>query len=192
MSNYSNIKIYHSRLNLNEYILPERCGAYIITHTTDNHVEKYVGSTENLKKRMIGHYNKDIMYIDILITDDVQLAYSLEKILIHTLRPITNSKTYKLNDNDEEIADKLIKEGLIEQLDDKEFKIGYRYLKYIITKEKMHKETDSTTTIILDDDVHILVDKKRIEFKEKGIKATLKEITTEAIIKGLPLVDLKN
>lgn len=46
-----------------------------------------------------------------------------------------------------------------------------------------------TTTILLEDPTHILVEKKRIELREKGIRVSLKKITEDAIVKGLPLID---
>lgn len=46
-----------------------------------------------------------------------------------------------------------------------------------------------TTTIKLEDNVHTLVDKKRLELREKGKKVSLKQITEKAIVIGLPLIN---
>lgn len=128
------IEIYYTRISdLYVKSLPKRIGAYVITHTPDNiHAEKYVGSTKNLYNRMYEHFNKEIICIDLYITDDIDLAESLERILMELIRPATNSVISPLSDKDNEIMKELLEDTNIkEQLSNNIIKIGYRYLKYI-------------------------------------------------------------
>lgn len=132
----SSIKIYHARVS-NIYTLPERIGAYILTHTHNNvNVSKYVGSTINLHRRMYGHriYGlwEKVIYVDLYVTDSISLARSLEKILINLIRPVTNAKIASLSDKDKELMYKLFDENIIKDkyLSENVIKIGCRYLKF--------------------------------------------------------------
>lgn len=140
-------RIYYSRCNLDtlsKYMIPNRCGAYVITHITNNHVEKYVGSTENLQRRKYGHHNKNVIHIDLFVTDDIFLAQRVEEVLIYMLKPASNHKTYTITDDDKILMNELI-EGLTDEerykvLREKEFKIGYRYLKYVNKDNETHED----------------------------------------------------
>ena len=138
------LKINYTRIDLNEYstnLIPERVGVYVITHTPDNiNAEKYVGSTTNLHKRMGGHCNKNIIYVDLYVTDDINIAQSLERIFIELIKPATNVISLNLSETDREILYELDKDNNIrEHIHNNIVKIGYRYLKYISHDEKVYE-----------------------------------------------------
>jgi len=129
----SDINILYSHISdLCNQSIPKRIGAYVITHTFDNiYAEKYVGSTKNLYNRIHGHCNKEMIYIDIFITDDILVAQSLERILMELIEPATNSIIYPLSDRDIELMNELLDTNIKEHTSNNIVKIGYRYLKYI-------------------------------------------------------------
>lgn len=141
----NNLKICHLKADLSNHIVSNSCGTYIITHIVDNHVEKYVGSTKDIRNRfnLYDHRNKNILYVDILITENLELMNSLERVLVHTLKPATNTVKYELTNKDKELMEELLENEIYERLNEKEFRIGYRYLKYVTTLNK-----ESTPKII--------------------------------------------
>ena len=149
----SDIKIQHLRMynDIYEYMIPERIGTYVITHTINNiHVEKYVGATKSLYLRMHSqdHHTKKIMYVDLYITDDIDLAESLERILISLIKPATNKIMQSLSDKDMELMKELLEDTIIkEHVSEKIMKIGHRYLKYINGNEKSLKKISTNTKI---------------------------------------------
>ena len=139
----SEIEIYHVRiLDLCTQSIPKRIGTYVVTHTPDNiHAEKYVGSTKNLYNRIYSHCDKEMIYIDLYITDDIDIAESLERILIELIIPATNIIIPSLSDNDNEVMSELlmntnIKEHILNNV----VKVGYRFLKYIDKNDKKFTE----------------------------------------------------
>jgi len=118
--------------------IPERTGVYVITHTFDNiPVEKYVGSSINLYKRIHKHYDKNIIYIDLYVTNDICLAQSLERILIELLNPATNMILPRLSEIDKELLYELDKDDEIRKhILQNVVKIGYRNLRCINGDEK--------------------------------------------------------
>lgn len=71
----------------NKNDIPRWCGAYMIITKSG---KRYIGSSENLRKRLFSHNNKDIKYIELYITDTVECARSLESDLILDLKPELN------------------------------------------------------------------------------------------------------
>jgi len=134
------MKIHHEHIsNLCKDNVPKRIGAYVITHSHDNiYAEKYVGVTKNLYKRMCGHCNKEIICIDLFITDDIILAESLERILIELINPSTNKLIYPLSDKDKHIMEELLENIEIKKVIlNNTIQIGYRFLKCIKFDEKI-------------------------------------------------------
>lgn len=130
----SEIYIKYSQItDVHNSSIPKRIGAYVITHTFDNlHAERYVGSTKNLFIRMYGHYDKNIIYVELYITDDVELAESLERILMELIKPATNKLIPPLSEKDREIMNELLRNTDIkERTSNNIVKVGYRCLKYI-------------------------------------------------------------
>lgn len=149
----SDIKIQHSRIysNIYEYMIPKKIGAYVITHTFDNvNVKKYAGSTKNLHYRMHSqdHNTKKVIYVDLYMTNDIDLAESVERILINLIKPASNKLLPSLSDKDKEIMKELLEDNLIkEHLSEKIMKIGCRYLKYINGDENSLKKIITTPKI---------------------------------------------
>lgn len=55
--------------------VPKKTGAYVIIRTLDKiTAESYVGSTKNLYNRMCCHKNKEMIRIDLFITNDMMLV----------------------------------------------------------------------------------------------------------------------
>jgi len=136
----SEINILYSHItDVYNSSIPKRIGVYVITHTKDNiHAEKYVGSTKNLYNRMHGHYNKKIIHIDLYITDDIEMAQSLVRILMELIEPATNINIPSLSDKDIEIMKELLEDTNIKEcILNNITKIGYRYLRYITKNEKL-------------------------------------------------------
>ena len=131
----SPIKIYYARMEKIKS-LPDRIGTYIITHTYDNiHAKKYVGATANLHNRICGHNDKNIIHVEIYVTDSIHLARLLEKILIYLIRPVTNSTITSLSYKNEKLMNKLLIEHKIKEYTLNNIsKIGSRYLKVIKKK----------------------------------------------------------
>ncbi len=101
MSN-SNLSIHHSRVT-NDNISSILCsaGAYVITHTPDNiHAERYVGSSKNLYQRRRGYCNNGIIYTDVYVTNDIDLAESLERVLMEIIKPAMNIHILPLSEKD--------------------------------------------------------------------------------------------
>ncbi len=136
----SEINILYSHItDVYNSSIPKRIGTYVITHTIDNiHAEKYVGATKNLFNRMCGHYNKEIIYIDLFITDDIELAESLERILIELIEPATNKIIPPLSNKDKEIMNELLRNTDIKKYTSNNIvKIGCRYLKCVNKNESI-------------------------------------------------------
>ena len=129
---------------INEQSIPKRIGVYVITHTHDNiHAERYVGVTKNLYRRICHHSNKEIIYIDLYITDDIDLAESLERILMELIKPATNRRFTPLSDKDKEIMKELLCDDILRNyISDNKIKIGCRYLKYIVNGEDYNNWID--------------------------------------------------
>jgi len=166
--------MYHIRIS-NIYTLPEKIGVYVITHTPDNiHAEKYVGMTKNVYNRLLyGHLEKNIIYIDIYPTDNINMAQSLEKVLIKLIKPVTNIKHLYLSNKEEELMYKLIEDDKINRyIFENNIKIGYRNLKYIIGNEikynnyKEHNERMKSVQI--EEEVHEMLKEKNKEFREEN------------------------
>jgi len=113
--------------------LPSKIGAYVITYISQDktHALKYIGSTEDLRHRLYNHTDKNILYVDIYMTNTLDFAKRLEGVLINILSPIcyvTNlhiplldkGMLEELEEND--TYNKLVKTGK------EDVKIGYRYL----------------------------------------------------------------
>lgn len=204
----SDIKIQHLRMynDIYEYMIPERIGAYVITHTINNiHVEKYVGATKSLYLRMHSqdHHTKKIMYVDLYITDDIDLAESLERILINLIKPATNKIMQSLSDKDKETMKELLEDNTIkEHVSEKIMKNGCRYLKYINGNEKSLKKISTNTKIRKDKSLLLKVrqarksgdsiiialtdfaqEKEYYNIKKEGNNITLTNINMETIEK---------
>ncbi len=125
--------------------IPKRIGTYVITHTNDNiYAERYVGSSKNLFNRRRGHYNKEIICIDLYVTDDIEIANSLERILIELINPATNITIPPLSNKDRNFMIKLLESGKIKKdIYNNTVKIGCRYLKLITSKEKIRESNNS-------------------------------------------------
>ncbi len=189
----SNIDIIYEHItDLYTQSIPKRIGSYVITHTYNNiNVERYVGSTTNLYNRLNTHLsNKNIIYIDMYVTDNLELALSLEKILMELIKPATNIRVTSLSDEDKEIMNNLLNNAkLKDYISSNEIKIGYRYLKYvnginngIINPNKRYKCN-------IPDKVYDLIIRKQSElFKIEGNKRTVSEIAEKSLMKGLDLI----
>lgn len=117
------------------HTIPNKIGAYIITHKYNNiYAEKYVGSTKNLRIRMCGHCDKKIISIDLFITNNIELAKRLERILINLIKPATNKHFPLLSNEDKELMKELLKDVQLKELINT--KINYGNLKYIKYDEK--------------------------------------------------------
>lgn len=116
---------------------------YIITHTPDNiHAEKYVGSTDNMRRRLAEHNTKNIISVDLYTTYSTEMTQSLERLLIKLIKPASNIITYPLDFRDQSIGWELDREenhDLKLSMFNNTVKIGYRYLKYINKDEKLLK-----------------------------------------------------
>ncbi len=165
------IEIYYTRIiNLRTESIPKRIGAYIMTHTPDNvHAEKYIGSTRNLYNRMHSHNDKKVIYIDIYITDNIELAHSLERILMELIRPATNIKISPLSDNDKVTMKELLEDTNIKDHTlDNIIKIGFRHLKYIIKNDiEYTNNNENTKSIHLTEETHNLLIEKQKEIHNK-------------------------
>jgi len=172
--------------------IPERTGAYVICHTYDNIcVEKYVGSTINLHKRIYGHFDKNILYVDLYITDDIKLAESLERVLMKLIKPATNLKFLHLSDKDKDLIDDLLNDDIsLNYILNKDIKIGYRYLKYIIRNNESNIKNktpvkDKSKSIHLKDDMYLQLNEIKFDLKKIGIEKTLYEIHGIALRNGI-------
>jgi len=176
-------KIHHARIS-NIYTLPERICAYVITHTPDNvHVEKYVGASNNLRNRMYTHY-KNIIHIDLYVVDNIHIAESLERILIELIKPATNKIIPLVYEWDKDLMKELLENDKMKSyiFSNNTYKIGYRYLKYIICDKIEHNRYKS---IHLEDNIHLKISKIQIELEEIGIKKTLYQILDISIHHGI-------
>lgn len=69
--------------------IPNKCGAYILYHTSG---KRYIGSTDNLKKRILSHEKRNgVDKVCIYITDNYIDAIILEYMLIKEYEPELNS-----------------------------------------------------------------------------------------------------
>jgi len=131
----NNRNIYHARI-YDIYDLPDMLGAYVITYISSDRLYalKYIGSTIDLKHRFGNHKDKVIHHIDIYMTDTLEFAQCLERILISILRPlceVTNIMFYSISKQDQNIISELKESDTYEKLSKigkEEIKIGYRYL----------------------------------------------------------------
>jgi len=201
------LKIYHARVS-NIYTLPKRIGAYVITHSYDNiHAEKYVGATKNIFTRMTDHcLNKNILYIDLYVTDNIVLAESLERILIDLINPLTNVRIPSLSDRDEELMKKLSLDNKLKNyISENVVKIGCRYLNYVINNKAEYKNYKKEyknykkggkikgTTVYLDQEAHSLIIEKQLEiFKETNKRISIQKLVSDSIKKGIDLIDYVN
>jgi len=176
-----NFKIYYERIS-NCYIkkLPNRIGVYVVVHTTDNvHVEKYVGVTTNFYSRMYDHFDKGIMYIDMFVTSDIELAKSLERIFIYLIKPATNKKIPHLSDDDKDIMKELLEDDkLKEYILDNEIKIGSRYLKVI---SKDIEEVERIKELKIKEKLKIKEERKE-DWKIKELKRKEEELILKSQI----------
>lgn len=180
-----NSKIQYIRI-YDIHMLPNKIGAYVITHTYDNiNAEKYVGSTENFCNRVNSHYKKRVIYIDLFVTNDIHLAKSLEKVLIKLIRPFTNIKTPSLSDEDKELMKELLENTEIQKyILEKHVKTGYRYLNYNIGENI--KEKGKGTTVYLGNESYKLIMNKRFEiFKSNGKNIPIQDLVSQYIKKGM-------
>lgn len=116
MVDKTKINIYYARV-LNLYSIPKREGVYVITHMPDNiHSERYVGSSSELYKRFYGHTDKNIVYIDLYVTDNLHIARSLEKVVIELVKPETNNTKPPLLEEDRLLLKELIKTNKIKDV----------------------------------------------------------------------------
>ena len=177
--------------NIFKQSIPTRTGAYIITHTHDNiHVEKYVGSSKNLHQRMCNHNKKIIMNIDLYVTDDINVARSLEIIIMKLIMPSTNIIINTLSDKDKELMKKILEDTkLKEQILNTNIKIGYRHLKLIDAHNKYEIERkiiNKAGAIPLSNELIELVKNRQLKMSnEKGKVVTLTEVSNEIVKKGL-------
>jgi len=201
------LKIYHARVS-NIYTLPKRIGAYVITHSYDNiHAEKYVGATKNIFTRMTDHcLNKNILYIDLYVTDNIVLAESLERILIDLINPLTNVRIPSLSDRDEELMKKLSLDNKLKNyISENVVKIGCRYLNYVINNKAEYKNYKKEyknykkggkikgTTVYLDQEAHSLIIEKQLEiFNETKKRIPIQKLVSDSIKKGIYLIDYVN
>lgn len=196
------LKIYHARIS-NIYTLPKRIGAYVITHTYDNvHAEKYVGATKNIYGRMTTHYShKNIIYIDIYVTDDISLAESLERILIDLINPLTNIQIPSLSNRDKEIMEELILDDKLKNyISENVVKVGYRYLNYIINDKaeyenyKREKSRKGTTVYLNQEAYNLIVNKQTKIFNETNKRISIQDLVSQCVKKDSKLneIDLEN
>lgn len=140
--------------------IPNKTGVYIINHSYDNiHAEKYVGSSKNICKRISDHNDKKIISIDLFITNDINLAKKLEKLLIELIKPLTNkSMPYIIPDKN--LMNKLLENDeiyeIIEKLSNDSIKIGYRFLTYNNDTNKSMKNTSRLNIYIPDKYLDVL------------------------------------
>ena len=196
-----NIKIYHARIS-NIYTLPERIGVYVITHTRDNvHAERYVGVTTNLHSRMYGHYKK-IIYVDLYVVDDVYVAQSLERILIELIKPITNTYTPRLLDDDKNLMNEILENTKIKlYIFEDLIRIGCRHLKYISKKnipedyEFLCKSNEiymqGYKSVSIPIEVYNIIIEKQFELIKKngGKYIEINYVTESAILLGIDKVE---
>ena len=190
----SEFKIHHERV-YDEHLTPERTGAYVITHSHDKmHVEKYVGATKNIRKRMFWHSgNKNIIYVDVYLTNNLDIAQRLERILMKLIEPATNLVHLSLSDKDTEIMNELLKDDVIKEcILENTIKVGCRYLSYVIADKLLHenhKHKPRPTTVLLDTEAYSLIYRKRYEiFKMKGNSIPIQKLVSESVKKGIDLI----
>ncbi len=162
-------EIYHERItDLCTQSIPKRIGAYVIVHTKDNiHAEKYVGSTTNLCNRRHGHYNKGIIYIDLYMTDYIEFAQSLERVLMKLIEPTTNKIIPSLYDEDNELMNEVLENDKLKELIlDNTIKIRCRYLKCNI---RIENDRNPKVTIIEDNiPKNVRIEQRTITRTKKG------------------------
>jgi len=187
----SEFKIHHERV-YDKYSISKRTGSYVITHAHDNiHVEKYVGAAKNMYDRMLWHSrNKNVIYIDIYVTNDIELAQSLERVLMKLIKPATNLTSLPLSDKDKEIMNELLcndkqKNIISENI----IKKGCRYLSYVINDKVLHekhKHEPRPTVVLLDNETYGLIIRKRYEiFKMTGNNIPIQKLVSDSIKKGI-------
>ncbi len=181
------LELLYARItDINNQSIPKRIGTYVITHTYDNiHAERYVGSTKNLYNRLNNHYNKDIVYIDLYITDDVEIANSLERVLIELINPATNIRIPSLSNKDRDLMIELLENPEIKKdIYNNTVKIGCRYLKYISGDVKKSKK--SLHQVQFNKNVHLFLIKKQSElYNITGKKLPIGEILEKYINLGI-------
>ncbi len=172
------------------HLIPEEIGAYVITHTWDNvYAQKYIGSSNNLHRRIGEHWNKNIIFVDLYITDDLDLARSLERILTELIIPITNISVQSLYKEDKEIMNALLKSSNILQYTSNNIvKIGCRYLKCIIGYKREQRMCENKIkTINVNGDIHKLIKDKIKEIKNQyGLDVTIESIVDSILRNGIP------
>ncbi len=176
------------------HLIPEEIGAYVITHTWDNvYAQKYIGSSNNLHRRIGEHWNKNIIFADLYITDDLYMARSLERILTELIIPITNISVQSLYKEDKEIMNALLKNSnILQYTTNNVVKIGCRYLKCIIgCKREPRMCENKIKTLRIKDDVHELIISKIDELKEQyGLDVTIESIVDSILRNGVPNYDI--
>lgn len=177
----TNINILHSQIYYDDCscLIPKTAGAYVITHTVDYiHAGRYIGSTKNLSNRITNHCNRDILYIDLYITNDIILAKSLEMILIKLMKPASNKIILPLSKDDKELMNGLLKDTNIKDyMSNNIVKIGYRYLKYIsISRKESIDRSVCSKTIHISDAVYSKLNEIKLELKKIGVELTLHQI----------------
>lgn len=184
------MELYYERIsNMCTRSLPKVTCAYVISHMIDeSHIEKYVGSTKNIYNRMHGHCNKNIIYIDLYITNDIEFAESLERVLIKLIFPSTNKLTYSLSDGEVELMNKLLDNDELKKciLDDT-VKIKEKYLKCVIGIEKIKHEKIEYKTLSIDKKMYALVIEKQQELIKKinGNHVEIGTVAEIALLVGL-------
>jgi len=187
------MELYYERIsNMCTRSLPKVTCAYVISHMIDeSHIEKYVGSTKNIYNIMHGHCNKNIIYIDLYITNDIEFAESLERVLIKLIIPSTNKLTYSLSDGEVELMNKLLDNDELKKciLDDT-VKIEEKYLKCVIGIEKIKHEKIEYKTLSVDKRIYNFVQEKRQELIKinNGNNVEIGLVAEIAILEGLDKV----
>lgn len=188
----SEINIIHHYINdfPEDYSrIPKRTGVYIITHSYDNiHSEKYVGLSKNLYNRMSGHLDKNILCVDLYITDSEELSKRLECVLLNLIIPASNIIIPPLQDKDKYL--------MIEVLENIEFKnlilnniskIGCRYLKYVSGCNKRLKHVPKMKTLKISDELHKIITDKIEEVRNRyGLSFTIESIVDFSLRNEIP------
>lgn len=194
----SDIKIEHYRTS-DMCTIPDSIGSYVITHTSDNiHAEKYVGSTKYLHSRICDHCDKNILYVDIYVIDNIDNARSLERILMNLIKPSSNKRILYLLDKDNTLMKEILENGEIKDyIFENTIRIGCRHLRYIIDNEteynKHVKSTEEfkslrTTLPVFPEELAAIKEKQLELINKRGKILTLTEVVSEVVRKGLPLL----
>lgn len=182
-------EISHERF-FNKHDIPKSIGAYVITHNINNsHIERYVGSTNDIYHRINSHCDKEILYIDVYVTNDILTALSLERILMNLIKPATNIRMIELLEMDDYLKNKLIKNDEIkEYINNDNIKIGRSYLKKVL---KIKRSSGGCAVPLYTEEFNLVKQKQAEIIGKIGKNITLTEVASDIIREGLEFINLK-